>query len=82
MIILKVSKKHVFSLYLENTFWEKPQGKVRLTPPRLLSLCQALILLTPGEFVSVNRDFSLQKINKHPNTMITRLSKLPLYLSI
>ena len=30
MIILKVTKKHGFSLSLENTFWEKPRGGGRL----------------------------------------------------
>ena len=37
MTILKVTKNQGFTLFLENTFLEKPQG-VKLTPPAFLEL--------------------------------------------
>ena len=33
MIILKVTKNQDFTLSLEDTFFEKPQGAVKLIPP-------------------------------------------------
>ena len=38
MIILKVTKKQGFTLSLEDTFFEKPQGEVKLIPPAVLGL--------------------------------------------
>ena len=32
IIILKVTKSHSFTLFLENTFLEKHRGRVKLTP--------------------------------------------------
>ena len=34
MIILKVIKNQCFTLSLEDTFFEKPQGGAQMTPPR------------------------------------------------
>ena len=37
-IVLKVTKKQGFILSLEDTFFEKPQGGVKLTPSAILRL--------------------------------------------
>ena len=37
-IILKVTKNQGFTLSLEGTFFEKPQGGVKLTPPAVEGL--------------------------------------------
>ena len=37
-IILKVTKNQGFSLFLEDTLFEKPQGGTKLTPPAVLGL--------------------------------------------
>ena len=38
MIILKVTKKQSFTLSLEDTFFKKPQGELKLIPPVVLGL--------------------------------------------
>ena len=38
MMIVKVTKTRGFTLSLENTFFEKQQGGVKLTPPAVLGL--------------------------------------------
>ena len=38
MIILKVAKNQRFTLSLEDTFFEKPQGGINLNPPAVLVL--------------------------------------------
>ena len=38
MIILEVAKNQVFTLPLVDTFFEKPQWGVKLTPPAVLGL--------------------------------------------
>ena len=38
MIILKVTKNLGFTLYLEDTFFEKPQGVGQIVPPAALGL--------------------------------------------
>ena len=37
LIILKLTKKQVFIIFLEDTFLEKPQGAFKLTPSLLRS---------------------------------------------
>ena len=38
MIILNVTKNYSFTLSVEDTFFEKPQEKVKLIPPAVLGL--------------------------------------------
>ena len=40
MIILKFTKNQGFTLYLHDTFFGKPQGVVKLTPPAIFGLNQ------------------------------------------
>ena len=35
LIIIKLTKKQVFTIFLEDTFLEKPQGAFKLTPSLL-----------------------------------------------
>ena len=53
MIILKVTKNHDFTLSLENTFFEEPQGRggggVKLTPAAVLGLIQKIIKQATAE---------------------------------
>ena len=53
MIILKVTKNQGFSFFAHDTFFEKPKGQVKLTPPNPLEYptdCQNVRKASPSDF--------------------------------
>ena len=65
MIILKVTKNQGFILFLEDTFFEKPQGLVKLTPPAVLDLrlYQSFNQVWHSSLLSNLQDYGVERVS-------------------